>query len=112
MWLATSLVLQVVDAQQHQWGVWTTSVARGGDVNGNNDDHSVAMAALAEYLDLRRANPYGGRGEGSAPSLGLSPGQYASLFCNLPMAGDRLYQGGGGAMATTCKMVIKRLPWQ
>ncbi len=50
-----------------------------------------------QYPNLWRLNPYGGGGDGSAPSLGSSPGQYASLFCNLMAAGDRLYQGGGGS---------------
>jgi hypothetical protein len=71
-------------------------VARGGEDNGNNYDHSVAVAALAEYPDLCHANPYGSRGEGLTPLLGSSLGQYASLFGNLPAARDGLYHGGGG----------------
>jgi hypothetical protein len=46
---ALSLGLQVADVQQHQWGGWLTSVARGKDNNGNND-HSVTAVALSEYL--------------------------------------------------------------
>jgi hypothetical protein len=56
----------------------------GGDNNGNNDNHSVTAAALVEYPDLW------------PPSLGPSPGQYASLFGNLSAAGDGLYRSGGG----------------
>jgi hypothetical protein len=99
MWLAISSALQVADTQQRRWGGWKTSAARSGDDNGNNDDHSIAVVALAEYPNLWHPNPYGGRGadQGSASSLGLSPGQYASLFRDLLEAGDRLYQGGGGS---------------
>jgi hypothetical protein len=49
MWLAISLAMQVADMQQCQWGGWATGEARGGDDNGNNGDHSVAAATLAEY---------------------------------------------------------------
>jgi hypothetical protein len=49
------------------------------------------------YPNLWRMNLYGRRGNGLAPSLGSSPGEYASLFGNLPAAGDGLYQGGGGS---------------
>ncbi len=73
-----------------------TSAAWGGDDNGDNDDHSVTVAALVEYPNLWHANPYGGGGEGSTPSLRSSPGQYAPLFGDLPAAGDGLYHGGGG----------------
>jgi hypothetical protein len=93
---ATTATTVVTDAQQHQWGGWSMSAARGGDDNGDNDDHSVAAAALAEYPDLWHTNLYGGGGDGLVPSLGLSPGQYASLLGNLPVVGDGLYHGGGG----------------
>jgi hypothetical protein len=63
---------------------------------GKNDDHSVTAAALVEYPDLWRANPYGVGGGGLVPLLESSPRQYASLFRDLPAAGDRLYQGSGG----------------
>jgi hypothetical protein len=52
--------------------------------------------ALAEYPNLWRANLYSGKGDGSAPLLGLSPGQYTSLFGNLLAVGDGLYHGSGG----------------
>jgi hypothetical protein len=73
------------------------TAARSGDNNGDNDDHSVAAAALAEYPNLWRENPYGGGRGGLAPSLRLSPGQYASLFGNLLVAGDQLYHGRRGS---------------
>ncbi len=55
------------------------------------------IAAHPKYPNLLHPNPYGIGGGRSAPSLGLSPGQYTSLFCNLTAAEDRLYQGGGGS---------------
>jgi hypothetical protein len=73
------------------------STARGGVDNSGNDNHSVAVGALAEYPDLLHANLYGVGGGGLAPLLGLSPGQYVSLFGNLPAAGDRLYHDGRGS---------------
>jgi hypothetical protein len=76
--------------------VGTTSAARGEDNNGKNDEHSVAATALAGYPNLWHTNPYGSRGDKSAPLLGSSPGQYASLIHNLPAAGDMLYQGSMG----------------
>ncbi len=91
-----SLVLQVADVQQRQWGGWVTSAARGGDNNGDNDDHSVAVAALAEYPNLWHANQYGRGGDGSGPLLGLSPGQYTSLFGDRLAAEDGLYHGSRG----------------
>jgi hypothetical protein len=91
-----SLALQVMDVQQRQWGGWATSAARGRDNNGNNDDYSIPAAALAEYPNLWHTNPYNGGGDRLTPSLGSSPGQYASLFGNLPVVGDRLYHCGGG----------------
>jgi hypothetical protein len=71
------------------------SVARGGDNNGNNDDHSIAVAALTEYPNLWPGNQYGGRQDGSTLLLELSPCQYASLFNDLPLAGGGLYHGSG-----------------
>ncbi len=54
------------------------------------------IAVHLQYPNLWRSW-YSGRGPASAPSLGLSPGQYTSLFCNLRAARDRLYQGGRGS---------------
>jgi hypothetical protein len=49
---AISLALQVMGMQQRQWGRWATSAARGGKKNGNNDNYSVTVTALAEYPNL------------------------------------------------------------
>jgi hypothetical protein len=73
-----------------------TSTAKSGDDNGNNDNHSSAVAALAEYLNLWSL------------SLGSSVGQYTSLFGNLPAAGDGLYHSGGGS-GDRREMVIERM---
>jgi hypothetical protein len=63
MRVAISSVLKVADTQQCQWGGWATRAARGGDNNCNNDDHSIAVAALAEYPDLWGTNPYSSGGK-------------------------------------------------
>jgi hypothetical protein len=70
---------------------------RGGDDNGDTDYHSIDAASLAEYPDLWHTNPYNGGRDGWAPLLGLSPGQYTSLFGDLLAAGDGRYHGGGGS---------------
>jgi hypothetical protein len=82
---AATTAVVVADAQQRQWGGWATSAVRDGDDNSNNDDHSVTVAALAEYPNLWCAIQYGGGRDGFARLLGSSPGQYASLFGNLPI---------------------------
>jgi hypothetical protein len=41
-------------------------MARGGEDNGGNDNHSIVMVALAEYPNLWCANPYFGKGDGLA----------------------------------------------
>ncbi len=57
---------------------------RGKDNNGDNDNHFIATAALAEYLNLWHTNPYGSGGDESVLSLGSSLGQYASLGWAVP----------------------------
>ncbi len=84
---ATATAVVVTDAQWCQWGGWSTSAARGGDNNG---------VVLVKYPKLWCANPYNSRGDGLALSLGSSPGQYASLFGNLPAVRNGLYPGGRG----------------
>ncbi len=71
----TTNAVVVTDAQYCCWGGWLWSAARGRDDNGDNDDYSITAAALAEYLNLWRTNPYSGRGDRLAPLLGSSPGQ-------------------------------------
>ena len=72
------------------------SITRGGVDNSGNDNHSIAVGALAENPDLWHANLYSVGGGGLVPLLGSSPGQYASLFGNLLAVGDGLYHSGGG----------------
>jgi hypothetical protein len=97
MRVVISSVLQVADAQQRWWGGWSTSVARRRDDNGKKDDTSIAAVALAEYPHLWCAILYSSRGDGSAPLLGSSSGQYTSLFRSLTVVGDGLYHSSGGS---------------
>ncbi len=46
-------------------------MARSGDDNGDNDNHSVAAASLVEYPDLWRTNPYGSGGGWISAIVGI-----------------------------------------
>lgn len=121
---AISSALQA--AQQHRrggaglgggGGACGAARSNGGDRGGGNDNaddvsSSAAAAALAEYPDLRgRANPYGGGGDAAGSALGLSPGQYASLFGDrLGAAGDGLYHGVGGYRPSNGHWAFGRSP--